>query len=211
MNYRAGILLLGISSTAFPTSMGEKSSVDGDSKYPVNFSGTIIARNGSKFEVDNIAIGGRYKQIPVYDEPTTFTQKGLLTTDPRDQKINIVTKVDLAEVDTIRVDDPLLWVYQKEKTTSTVEFIEIIVVFKKGAAETTSPEKRYLMDLRTKITCDELNEVELVEKIIPFSAIMSLTIKDYRHRDVPSSDASCVRECKYTCSKKKTPAQDKCR
>lgn len=210
MNRIVAALLLGITSTAFPTSMGDKTSGDGDSKYPVNFSGTIVARNGSTLQVDNIAIGGRYKQIPVYDKPTTFTEKGKLTSDPRDQKLNIVTKVDLAEVDTIRVDDPLLWVYQKEKSSLTLEFIEIIVVFKKAASDIVAPEKHYLIDLRTKITCDEMNEVELVEKIIPFSAIVSLTIKDYRHRDVPSSNDSCVRECKYTCSKKRV-APDKCR
>jgi len=174
----------------------QESTIESNKKFKINFYGTIEPRNGNSFDVSNLAIGNAYKQIPFYEKPEkgeTTSQRALLS-DPRDRKKSIVTLIDLAEIQSITVPEPtVLWVYQKDKGYRAEEYVEVII-------HTDGEARHYLKDLdRGEISCEETSASGPLEKKIPFTAIKTLTIKGFKHRDEVDKDHPCVKRCIKEC------------
>ncbi len=178
----------------------QQTTIDGNNKQRVNFYGTLYTYQGSKpLEIDNISVGFKYRQIPVYEKPAqhaqaipvsgsgTFTIKEIkLAEEPR---LSLVTtKIDLNEVAEIRVPHPYtMWTYQKQKGYRKTEYIEIEVISKN--------EKRtkahYLLERKIKVYCDGINSAGPVEKEVPLPAIKKLEIKGYKLRNMTQKEKEC--------------------
>ncbi|HXW86488.1 MAG TPA: hypothetical protein VEK38_04060 [Candidatus Bathyarchaeia archaeon] len=164
-----------------------ETSRDGDVKQKVNFYGTLKTWQGTEYHVDNIAIVGKYRHIPMYDKPqkepkktktnTTTGKKELsLSLDPHAELV--ITKIDLDEISEIHVPFPNeIWVYAP-KGKRKYNYVEVIIISKN--AERT--QKRYLVDSTIKVTCDEINTAGPVEKEVPLSAIRDFIIEGYSVR-----------------------------
>ena len=195
------LCLLSISMIADATSMGEsKTSVGGPERSAVNFFGVLKTRKGKTYDVENILFDGYYKQIPMYELPEgcqvleqpkkgknkeekSVVQECELTSDP---KKFITRDIDFAEVKKITVPDPdKIWIWQKEKGSRKVEYIELVIKHN-DSLETT---RHYLKEIgRRQLTCIEVignkKESAIEEEMkVPYAAIKSLTLKGYRYRD----------------------------
>ncbi len=163
----------------------QESTVEGRKKHKVNFYGTLAPRSGKKFECDNISIAGVYKQIKVYAPPGEQDDqvKHTLKVNPN----SITTKIDLVETSQIRVPHPeTIWTYQRKKGARQIKYVEIKI---NGHS--------YLIETSRKIICDEISKAGPIEKEILFTALKSLTIKGYRHRD---PDMKKAKDKKVDCS-----------
>jgi len=174
----------------------QESSIDGNEKQRVNFYGTLVTRQNNKsIRVDNISIDHKFRQIPMYEKPSLQSevsqaitdkqgnlkrQEFMLTVDPRTQLVT--TKIDLNETYEIRIPYPeQVWVYQKEQGYRKIEYIEIVII----SNNEQKTKSHYLLDLKNKIYCDEINPAGPIEKIVPLQAINSLTIEGYKFRNGP--------------------------
>lgn len=189
----------------------EKTTVDGKQKNKINISGTLETRqtdelgNAKQYAVDNIAIGKVYEGIPVFalPAPTDYVEKAgkmHLNKDKNPVELFVKTNIDLVsngnklDVAEIRVDNPeKIWVYKKKKHTTPIEYIEIIFVFNDEA----KTEEKYMINIRQKLTCDDVSDGTPKEMEVPLQAIRSLKIKGFAHRD----GQKCV--CEPTKSKTK--------
>lgn len=194
MEKRVASLLAGLAVFCL-ANLSQQRSVDGKHYPEVNFQGTIQTRSGTQLAVENILIAGKYKQIPVYEAPTLSIENQKLSFDPSDRKRAITSYLDLAEVKMIRVDNPTIWTYQREKGYSVSEFVEIIVV----SSNARDPEKKYLTKLSSTITCDEMSNSGPIEKVIPFTAITTMAITDFASRDANAKEYTCMQECRVKC------------
>lgn len=155
---------------------GQNNSVEGRTKHKLNFFGTVTTVQGKTFPVENISIARMYQNIPVYDVPTKTDSKELAH-DPRK---GIVTKLDLGEISRLSVSDPnTLWIYKKRKGLREVEYIQITVISK----DPQETKRNYLIEVNRKLLCDEKNQAGPLEKVIPLTALDTLTIDGYRYRD----------------------------
>jgi hypothetical protein len=158
--------------------------IEGEMKQKISFYGTLITWQGETYEVDNIGIGGKYRQIPVYDRPLNIPHATLspdkereikLPIDPR--KDLITTKVDLAEIHEIRTPTPeIVWKYRQKKHQRVYEFVEIEIT-SNGKNRT---KRSYLIEKEIKLTCDEKDEKDeagRVEKVVPMTAIKQLIVE----------------------------------
>jgi len=159
----------------------QETTIAGDKKHRVNFFGILETQEGNRYEVENISIGLRYKQIPLYEAPKEIPKNLMLTKDPRK---GLIAKIDLAEVTEFQISnfDKKL-IYQK-KGSSKNEYIKIVVIFK----DEEKTKRQYLIDLRRKLECDEINKAGPIElESLSFSALKRLIIKGYRYRE-PEQD-----------------------
>jgi hypothetical protein len=164
---------------------GSESNAGGDMKQNVNFSGTLITHQGQEYNVDNISVEGKYKQIIMYDLPVEH-EEAHINTDSKQREINLdlnpltdltETKIDLSELSEIHVPEPdIIWVYQK-KSRQKFEFIEVDVITK------SNTKRRYLLERKTRIYCDEIDPAGPQEKRVPLSAIKNLKIEGYAFRN----------------------------
>jgi hypothetical protein len=170
-----------------------KSNIAGDNKQDVNFSGKLVTQQGQEYIVNNISIEGKYKQIVMYDTPIKHADP-VMNSETKQSEIKLDvnptdlsdTKIDLSEVSKISVPSPnTVWVYQKKERSQRLEFIEIVV--------TTSKERSYLMERKTKIYCDEIDPAGPQEKRVPLAALDTLTIEGYSAKIILSGDnTKCV-------------------
>ncbi len=151
--------------------------VGGLKKNRVNFYGTLYTRNSSKpVDVDNISIGGIYRQIPVYEKPNT-TQ----TTLKNDPKKGVRFKLDLSEIKEIRVPHPpKIWHYQRADGARKSDYIEIEV--------TQNGLDHYLIDTDRNLLCDEVNPAGPKETIVPFNSLDRIIIQGYKQREESKTD-----------------------
>ncbi len=180
---------------------------EGDVKQKVNFYGTLITWQGTKYHVDNIAIVGKYRHIPMYDKPlkmpkkvktnTTNGKKEIpMTLDPH--KELVTTKIDLDEISEIHVPRPHeVWIYQP-KGKRRYTYIEVEIISKNKERTKQS----YLIDDNIKVTCDEINTAGPVEKEVPLSAIKQFIIEGYSVRGAPTSASASAAESAAANTKK---------
>lgn len=196
-----------------------ETSIDGDKKQQVNFYGSLLTHQTDRsISVDNISIGGKYKQIPMIEKPTS-TQNPAASTPSKtsrseialsvDPKTDLVTtKIDLNEVSALQVPNPhTIWTYQKENMYRKVEFLEVIVV----SNNEQKTKAHYLLEARTKIYCNEVNDAGPIQKEVPLAAINTLKIDGYKFRtmtpEMGQSSAACPCEAQPPCAEKKSVAK----
>ncbi len=183
-----------------------EATIDGDKKQQVNFYGSLLTHQAKDtINVDNISIGGKYKQIPMVEKPTIaqdiqqektdnngkITRKEMkLDVDPKTELVT--TKIDLSEVSALQIPNPqTIWSYQKENGHRKVEFLEVIV-FSNNQQKT---QARYLLEARTKIYCDEINDAGPIEKEVPLAAVNMLKIDGYKFRTIQADGAKNKTDC----------------
>jgi hypothetical protein len=168
-----------------------ETSTEGGKKQAVNFSGTLTTQQGETYKIDNIAIGRRYEQIPLYKDTTKQIRSEPISGDTTDADQNkftlkedpqegIIAKIDLSETAAIQVNNPdALYTYQKRKGSRKTDYLEVVVI----SNGTSRTKNNYLVDTRRKITCDQLDEAGPIELEVPFATIKQLTIEDCRSRE----------------------------
>lgn len=181
-------------------SNGEPTVEGASNKQRINFYGTLLTHQGKiTTKIDNISIGGKYKQIPMFEKPslkkpasTHSKQEIPLEADPKTELVT--TKIDLSEVSQILVPQPhTLWFYKKEKGYRRSEYLEVVVV----SNNQQKTKAHYLLEAKTKIYCAEVNPAGPIEKEVPLAAINTLTISGYKFRVLPSDNGSQNVACKY--------------
>ncbi len=160
--------------------------VEGDLKNKVNFSGILITHQGEKYNIDNISVAGKYKQITMYDKPSKYP-KAVYKAESKRREIQLdinpitdlaATKIDLSEIKELQVPEPnTTWTYQKKKKHRILKFTEVIII------SNSDTKRHYLLERKTKIYCDEIDEAGPLEKIIPLPAIDRLIIEGYTFRN----------------------------
>jgi hypothetical protein len=186
---------------------GSKSNIDGDIKQDVNFSGKLITQQGQEYNVNNISIQGRYKQIAMYDKPVKHAE-AVLNSETKQLEIKLdsnpstdlsESKIDLSEISEVSVPSPnTIWYYQKKDRQQRVEFIEVEVTTK------SSTKRSYLLERKTRISCDEIDAAGPQEKRVPLAALDKLIIEGYSAKiSISGDDKKCVQ----TCSSKKTTSR----
>ncbi|HZW61518.1 MAG TPA: hypothetical protein VFF04_04815 [Candidatus Babeliales bacterium] len=195
--------LIGVASLVILANFSaQETTEEGHKKQTVDFFGILTPQSGTAYKVNNIAIGRRHEAIPFFQKtndllapeeqkpnpcPNAAKNNGKrLLKNPKD---GIITKIDLAEVSEIRVPNPdAVWSYQKKKGYRKVEYIEVEIVSNDSAKTTNT----YFIDTYRKLTCDKLlNDGRPMEQEVPFSAIKSLKIEGYRHREENEGKKEC--------------------
>lgn len=177
----------------------DNTTVDGKQKNKINVDGVLQTYqtdeqgNNKEYTVDNIAIGRVFEGIPVYAMPsqTDLVMKENKIRFKKDinpvkkyakTNIDLVTSGGKQETKEIRIDNPnKVYVYKKNQYSTPAEYVEIIV----KSNDPAGTEEKYIIDIRQKLTCDELNEAGPKEMEVPIQAIKKLTITGYAHRDAP--------------------------
>lgn len=164
-------------------------------KQPVNFSGKITTHQGQEYTVDNISINNLCKKIPMYAKPTTHAAPAMNpSTQHLEIKLNgnpttdfVTDTKDLDELKEIQVPTPdTVWYYQQKEHSRKIEYIEVIVITK------SNTKNSYLLERKTPIYCDGIDAAGPQEKIIPLSALKTLTIEGYTYRDTSKEKKECV-------------------
>jgi hypothetical protein len=170
---RYSATLLGLLSIAFLVNMSsEETTVGNSKKNAVNFSGSITYTNGVSSKIDNIAIGGVFKNIVLYRQfATPETNTYILAENPQKRT---KAKVNLEDIQEITVPAPTSkWVYQESKSQHTTNYVEIVVRYK----EVGKKEDHFLVETSRKITYDKVDGAASEES--PFTDITSLVITGY--------------------------------
>jgi hypothetical protein len=156
-------LIIGLIMIGLCANFGQQESDTTKEKPRVNFRGLLRDNSGQEFSVENITIGGLYKDIPVYAKPITPTSEPEINT----------TLLDLSEVDEIKptFEHP----EQKLVDYQNRRYVEITVILK-DAKKTTM---NFIIELSRKIMCDIKTEAGDVEKRLSFEALQSLKLQDY--------------------------------
>jgi len=158
----------------------QDTTISGDKKQRVNFYGILETHEGNTYKVENISIGMKYKQIHFFEAPNETPKDLILTKDPRK---GFISKIDLSEVLGIQVPRPNLKLVFKKGNTKK-EYVEVVITFK----DKDKTQRRYLIEPRTKIECDETTQAGPIEmESLSFVALKRLTIKGYSYRE-PQTD-----------------------
>ena len=155
---------------------------DGDQKQQVNFYGTLMTHQGQQETVDNISVGGKYKEISMYLCPTkkieetlnTKTKQAEVKLDENPVDAFVKQSINLCSVSEISVPKPnTVWFYQKEDKTQRSEFTQLQVLFRDGSSES------YLLEHKTHIYCNDTDKAGSQKKEVPLTAVSKLIIKGY--------------------------------
>lgn len=164
--------------------------VGGVKKNRVNFYGTLHTKNGEILSVENISIGHMFKQIPVYEKP-----KDTDSTLRSDPKNSIITKLDLSEIEEIKVPQPYtIMHYQKTNGAQKVNYITIKVT-QKGQVN------YYIIDTYRKLMCDQISPSGPIEKEVPFHSIDRIIIKGSKAREDIKKDETQAKNDACGCKK----------
>jgi hypothetical protein len=165
-----------------------------DIKQPVNFSGKVTTHQGQQYIVDNISIDNKYKDVIMYAKPTEHPQAIMnqdshleikLTENPSTDFVKDTYNLD--QVKEIQVPSPnTVWYYQKKPNQQKMEYIEVVVITK------SNTKSYHLLEHRAQIYCDEVDAAGSQEKIIPLSALKTLTIEGYTYRDTSKNKKDCI-------------------
>lgn len=154
----------------------QDSTVSGNRKHRINFYGKLETYEGNIYNVENISIGMKYKQICFFEAPKKLPHDFILTKDPRK---GFISKIDLAEISKLSVPRPYLK-FTFKKGTIKREYIEVIITFK----DKEKTERTYLIDPRIKIECDEKTNAGPIEmESLSFTALKKLTVEGYSYRE----------------------------
>lgn len=164
-------------------------------KQKVNFSGTLLTHQGTKFNVDNISINNKIRKITVVDKPDkkklaqpiknekTHKQEIVLTEDPLKEYVEI--GLDLSETKEIHAIADPLYTYKQDSKHHSIEFIEIEVI----SNDKKKTKHSYLIDNNAHIFCDQINDAGPIEMKTPIAAVDKLSIDGYSYRDGTTAGA----------------------
>ncbi len=165
-----------------------------DIKQPVNFSGKVTTHQGQQYIVDNISIDNKYKDVIMYAKPTEHAQ-AVLNQDNQhlEIKLNENPATDFAKdpynldkIKEIQVPSPnTIWYYQKKPNQQKMEYIEVVVITK------SNTKSYHLLEHRAQIYCDEVDAAGSQEKIIPLTALQTLSIEGFTYRDTSKTTKEC--------------------
>lgn len=136
----------------------QNTSTVGKEKPSTNVFGLITDADGQSYPVENITIAGRFKDIPLYKEPTDAS------TNPEINK----TLVDLCVVSEIRIPVPKIVEYNKRK------YVEIIIV-----SNNATTQNNYIIEYSKRLFCD----YGLLEKELNFTALKNVVIQGCRSQE----------------------------
>jgi hypothetical protein len=176
-----------------------KSNIAGDNKQDVNFYGKLITQQGQEYNVNNISIESKYKQIVMYDKPIKHADP-VMNNDSKLSEIKLDVnpttdlsdaQIDLSEVSEINVPSPnVIWTYQKKERQQKLEFTEVNVITK------SNTKRSYLLERKTRIYCDEIDPAGPQEKRTPLAALDKLIIEGYSAKiNVSGDNKKCVTTC----------------
>ena len=167
-------------------------------KQPVNFSGKLTTHQGQEYVVDNISIDNKCKQIIMYAKPATHTEP-VMNKDSQHLEIKLDDNpatdfvkgtVDFDETAEIQVPSPnTVWYYQKNEHQQKIEYLEVVVTTK------SNTKNYYLLERKTPVYCDGIDTAGPQEKIIPLSALKTLTIEGYTYRDTSKDKKDNSKSC----------------
>jgi len=180
-----------------------------NNKQQINFYGMLITHQGQKDTIDHILIEGKHNDIIMYDAPVKHA-KAKLNSATKQTEIKLDTnpvtdfskvKIDLSTIGKLRVPNPnISWVYQKEKKHQRLEFL-LVQVTAKDAIE----PKSYLLEHKTHVSCNSIDQSGSQKKEIPLSAIDTLEIEGYSF--AISTDKSIKKETQATCPTTQTETE----
>jgi hypothetical protein len=107
-------------------------------QQPVNFFGIVETQQGNIFDVENITINAKCKQIVMYEKPSIsgpqITQgEIMLDSDPQETLLKIL--IDLDEITSLSVPNRnQLWIYRRKNSERMIKYIEVIVTVKNSTA-----------------------------------------------------------------------------
>jgi hypothetical protein len=180
------LILLSTPTLLFSYGTAEKN-IGPSKKHSINFYGTLEVHQGQTFEVENISIQDEYRQIPMYDCPGEgYLEKAVANKETGKMEIRLkedpthdmaVTKIDLEEVEEIRVDHEPIYVFQQPQHRPSYFYRATII------SKSSSKTKHYaLIPEHIKLQCDEVDAAGPIEKSVPLSAVKSLKIKGFSQR-----------------------------
>ncbi len=147
---------------------GQNSSTSTCEKPAINVSGTLIDTSDQQYSVENVTIGGRYTDIPVYQIPKTPDVNPDINT----------TKLDLREIHEIRLASPEVLKFNNR------DYLEIEVI----SNDSRRTKNSYIIDRIKRLQCDEINEAGPIQKELSFLAVKSMVIENARSRQEAISE-----------------------
>jgi len=175
--------------------------VEGDSKQAINYYGTLITQQGQKNNVENISIGGKTKDIIMYDCPikhlpeeiNTKTKQPEIKLDTNPTKDFVKSKIDLSKISEIAVPSPnTIWLYQPDEKHQRHEFTQVLITY-----PSSKQAKPYLLEHKTQILCNSIENDNAQKKEVPLAAIDKIIIEGYAFgtkSDQKKESAECVIE-----------------
>lgn len=136
----------------------QNTSAVGKEKPSTNVFGMVTDADGQSYPVENITIAGRFKDIPLYKEPTDPT------TNPEINK----TLIDLCVISEIRIPAPKIVEYSKRK------YVEIILISNNATSQNT-----YIIEYSKRLFCD----YGPLEKELNFTALKNVVIQGCRSQE----------------------------
>jgi len=189
--------------------------VEGNGKQTVNYYGKLITQQGQENTVENISINGKIKDIIMYDSPAKHAQAEVNTkTKQLEIKIDtnpttdfVKSKIDLSKVSELYVPNPnTIWLYQQDEKHQRQEFTQILIT----AQESTHP-KAYLLEHKTQVLCNSIDNGNSQKKEVPLAAIEKLIIEGYsfspNKTNQKKESAECLVEKNNKEKKGKKPRQ----
>lgn len=143
-------------------------SIAGKDKPKINFYGKLTDSSGKTYSVENITISGMYKQIPLYQKPADKN------TDPT----NNITRIDFAEVYSIRVPFP-----DTVLTYNSRQYIELEVT----SADLKRTKDTYIIEASKRLVCDQVNTAGPIEKDLSFKAVDTLIFEGHKPLPTPEN------------------------
>lgn len=134
----------------------------GGRKPDVNVYGMVQDNTGNIVRVENILIGSRYNQIPVYLKPQDLTQKNY---NPSEN----VARLDLAEISKIYIENR-----DTIYSFSNRPYLEITVL-----SNDNTTINKYIVETSKKVTFDEVNDSGPIEREVSMLALHELIIQGY--------------------------------
>lgn len=149
------------------TQFGTRTSEDTKEKPRINFYGKLTTKDKT-YTVENITIGNRYEQIPMYAEPQDTNQN--------------------PAIDTFFIDlDEIAEIYPTQKNArdgikkfNKRDYIEITVINKAPEAKGTM----YIIENSHKIRCDVITESGPLEKEVALEALKKLEIQGHKQKEI---------------------------
>jgi len=196
------IISLFLSPTLLNTSNWGSSGTSGkNDNQQINFYGTLKTHQGQIDTVDHILIEGKHNDIIMYDAPVKHNEEKFNARTKQteikldDNPANFVkSKIELDKVSTIRVPSPnTVWVYQKEKKYQRQEFLLVQIT-----AKESNTSKDYLLEMKSRISCNSIDKNESQKKEVPLAAIDTLTIEGYSFT-VSTDKKNVKKETPATC------------
>jgi hypothetical protein len=170
---------------------GSSKNINGDNEQRADVFGILTTHQGQKDSVHTISIGGKNKDIIMYDCPLTHAEE-IINAETKQPEIKldanpatdyVQEKINLCAVREIRVPKPnTIWYYQKEHKHQRLDFTQVEIL-----KQNTDIPKLYLLEHKTHIDCSSIDKSGLQKKRVPLTAVETLVIEGYgEKKEIPA-------------------------